>query len=413
MVEVSSHNKIVVLDPGLEGRSGHHYALYEAAQKRVGSDLGNVEIKFYARKNSAGEFDFFEDIFVAEHFDSKLYQFYQSRPTVGEAHRYTSQLAEEYYRAMLCEVVVNESIGERRVTFLYPAVKWEHLAAIGIAISELESFDKKNIEIKHKICLMYNPGIDFDGNLFSVEEFLGYRIAAKYLSIREDVFFYVSDYELSVQYKDVFQRKLKIHPCYLFDFSSISKRSMSFSAGGERKIGLYHGDAKREKGFLELPRALESILPQLSTEDRIYIQYTLNNSDLSLNNTADKIKHIAENDQRVVLVDEFLSGESLMCQISELSEYIFLYDSAHYENKSSGIAWLVGYFKCPSTTIGSSWISRELKRLGVPLRVAPSVASISLTENLHQSFIKKEDYELRSIMYDDFWFGVGMLAERN
>lgn len=395
---------LIVLDPGLEGESGHHYALFESAKNKKKS-LDNIsEIKFFAH-TSADHIASLQDsmesgVSIFGHFKTKLYEYYSQRPSVAEANHYIVRLAAEYRLAISDEV---GKVGcNQAVIFLYPAVKWEHLAAIAIATTELRR--KKNIynSIEHKVCLMFNPGLTEGGDLCSAKEYLGYKMTAFLLRECPEIHVYASDYELSKQYQKLLSRQVPIHPCYLFDFPSlVSERAPAKKT--HRHIGLYHGDAKREKGFLNIPQALEFLMPQLDCDDRVYIQFTVKSSDKRLVEIARVVQALARQDARIIVEEGFVAGENLMAQISCLSEYIFLYDSEHYQNKSSGIAWIIAFFQCPATTIGDSWISRELKRLGVPIKISTSLRGIGVSEGWHSYHGEDAENELRSCLYDDFW----------
>lgn len=404
--QISEVAKIVVLDPGLEAQSGHHFALLEATLNTSPKSLGDAEIKFYAHQNlperCIDPLSKSRSLSVVQHFQTHLYEFYRKRPTFSDANSYIVRLSWEYRTAIQKELKIASA--DQVLVFLYPAVKWEHMAALNSAITELEASGLDLEYMMHKICLMYNPGVDYEGAVYDLREYAGYKIASKPLSERKNIDLYVSDYELSMQFAELLGKEALIHPCYLHEFpEEPAGESGKDNRQTARRIGLYHGDAKHEKGFLKVADALEVILPQLNDDDQVHIHFTLNAEDSKLVSVATRILEIGQFDRRVVINRGFLSGAQLMSEIEKLTEYIFLYDSNHYQNKSSGIAWLIAFFKCPSTTIGSSWISRELSRLGVRVSVIESTRSIDLDSGSQTSYEEATAQNLRSQIYGDFW----------
>jgi glycosyltransferase involved in cell wall biosynthesis len=141
---------------------------------------------------------------------------------------------------------------------------------------------------------------------------------------------------------------------------------------------LFLGDAKAEKGFLELPSLVEELGEVTGREAELIVAYNLNAQLESpeLREVVKALEDYARQEPRLRLSNRYQSNRELRETLESCDFLVLNYDSSIYADKSSGLLWLAAKCDTPVVANGRSWLTREGERLGVPLCVVSSTEEL-------------------------------------
>lgn len=358
--------KLIVLDPALIATGGHHigFALM-AARSHKESEIP-IELEFVcshcldeAIKSELEE----QGCHVRPEFHLNFYELFNQSTRLEDVQPFIRQAAREYAHA------IRESKANypgQELLFFHPSLNWEHAFALSLAIRTLETNDLST----HLVCAMFNPGIGYDGTTLSPLTKMNFRLGFGALQQLPNVKLFASDSELSEKYTDLLglNEALLIHPCYLANWESIKNRKFQNSDKGNGAapgaVILYMGDAKRDKGFLELPDLTRWSLEHAGIDQRFYIQFSIPWPDQQLQDAAACLQEISRSDPRLNVEYRFLSEAEMNERLATASMFTFNYCPRTYTDKSSGFLWVVAWYGLLICCLEDSWLSREARRLG-------------------------------------------------
>ena len=382
-MSATSRNRLIVLDPALGPNGGHHVALRDRVYRSLVAGEFPGAVDFYGNRKLSGDLgdrikpDNFR---IFPFFCTEFYHFYTEKASLAAANHYIAVLGDEYLAALLRIIdefspikelenseIDKESEFERLLIF-YPAMQWEHLMALHYALREIDG-TTSGPRLEHRVCLMYNPGRDYSGEVINTSEWLSYKLACKPLLVYENVRLYASDYELANHFGRLLElnEPLPLHPQYLAEMNKVEFKPLAKSYG--QRIGLYFGDAKIEKGFARLPGLIKKMLPSIGNADQIIVQYVSSGNCPRILAAEKKMKEMSAKESRIKLIPKYLSLERLQSTLTSLDVFVFSYDLEHYRNKSSGFLWMLVDKPCVLVFLGESWLSREASRLGLASHV--------------------------------------------
>ncbi len=403
--------KIIVLDPALMAAGGHHAGFAAMAASSL-SRQKQVEVEFVSHENIdetiRAQLEQAHCVVRAD-FSINFYEYFDQPVTVADIQPYILQVTKEYIVAI--QSTMKHPISSD-IIFFYPSLTWEHAYCLALALTYLTPIPAT----KHIICAMFNPAIDFRGKTTNRTKKLNYTLAFKALDKHKSVQLYASDQELAGTYAGLIGRvkPLPLHPCYLADWSNLNNDNYAIKQQEEPlKVTLYMGDAKENKGFLLLSRIASEILADKILNIVLTVQYTLAWADETVREAAEKIALIAREDKRLVVTERFLSDNELHNHLEHTDLFIFTYKPGVYQDKNSGLLWLVGWYRTPVYFLNATWLSREAHRLQLP--VLKTINDLhNLKENINQ--IKNKDTEAsndsdlyRTEMYRSFWQWIASL----
>jgi hypothetical protein len=297
-------------------------------------------------------------------FSINFYEYYDQPCKIPDIQPYLLQLTKEFRHAIESSIRPHE--GEV-VTFFYPTIGWEHAYCLALAMQSMTAIPSC---AKHIVCAMVNPALDYLGRTTDQIKRLNNTLAFRWLSRFESVQIYASDSELATAYAKLLDQPqpLSIHPCYLVDWESIRSSMVTRkNTNAALNVILYLGDAKENKGFFFLPELTREFLVDKNLDVEINIQYTLPWSSELVIKTASELKQIAKQDPRLILYEGFMSDNALHDFLQQADLFIVNYDQKAYQDKNSGLLWLIGWYKTPVVFLGTSWLSREAVRLEIPI----------------------------------------------
>ena len=238
----------------------------------------------------------------------------------------------------------------------YPCLNWEHASAISLALT----MSGERYLCTHKVSCMFKP-LKINYQI----EWL-YKYSFGQLAKRSEVELFASDWEARVYYEDLGITIQGFHPCYLLPWSSLNKQKTTSS--DTPHLLLYMGDAKENKGFLRLPEVITKAIAKFNGKVKLTVQYTLAWDYPELVPVINTLKRLEkEYPMQVHVHVRFWSKDELQSVMATLSGVVCTYDSQTYQNKSSGLAWLCGYYNLPIIFMSqqSFWMHREVERLGI------------------------------------------------
>lgn len=358
----AKQKKLAIIDPGLMSASGHHAALAELVASGL---LGKgwqvtyichrlISDKIKASLQEAG-------CQVVDSFDLNFYANFNQPVTIPDIQPYLRQAVREYQSAL---AYISQS--EEAVICFHPSINWDHALVLALALAA-----QNNAQLTHLCCAMFDPGIDTQGKALDMGLELNARIAFKALAEFANVEIQASDDELSRKYARLLNRSVPVHPCYLANWEAekIKTPHREEETSGTRRITLYLGEAKEDKGFCRLPALVRHLLDTLPANDEIYIQYTLAWPDAVVEAAIKELQQITQSDTRVLVENGFLSDEQFHQRLKATSIFVVTYDQQAYAQKNSGILYFLVWYAIPTVFMAETWLSREAKRLELAMVV--------------------------------------------
>lgn len=356
-------------DPGLRGTSGHHMAAIECLSDVFGAD----------RLVCDGYRDADEDLLrlLAErkvhfrsHFTTYLYDAYNVDWTIADAQPYIHKLAADYGR------LIDDIAGSGEATaVIHHTVDWPHILALASALAGRKHLPDRAV---HFVFLMFDPGVGWHGEVLSNRRYLNYRVALAILSQQSGIRVFTSCLDYYSVYRSAFKLPLEIglHPCFFFNAPSV--REHVLPEPDVKRVVLYMGDAKAEKGFLQLADLAQVFLSQISADSEILVHYNLDGrlASAQLRRVSEALDMVSRQDKRLKVLKGYMAESSLTALLRVSSYVVFNYNAAAYANKTSGALWLACCIGVPVVVIGDSWLSREAQRIGRHLRVFPTIRAL-------------------------------------
>lgn len=374
----------MVIDPGMMEAGGHHAALLETI---ISSIQETENYTFFTHKDLDKSFKskaLEKDVAIFGHFESHFYEFYDSggKFKIADCQKYIRRLANEYLCAL--KAIKNSEQDEEIICF-YPCLNWEHALSLWLAI---KIFDPSGVKITHKVCCMFTP----NGGLKSqMTPF--YKMAFNSLAALEIVELFASEQETAEYFKWLDVPIKGIHPCYLLPWSEVqASKSQNVPS---THILLYMGDAKKSKGFLDVPNVANNLIKKYGSSLKITIQFTIAWDSLELYQAKDRILSLAARNRNIEVYETFWSTSELVDKLSSITQITCTYDTNEYQDKSSGLIWLACFFDIPVIISDSCWLDREATRLNNKYIVDSSLLALVHKEPNHSTdnFYKNSIFE--------------------
>lgn len=246
------------------------------------------------------------------------------------------------------------------IHLVHHSLSWEHASALALAIHQSKG---RFGRLLHHAFLMYPPGMDGTGAVYDAGRRLDFRLAFGDLERQPGVRLYASCSEYAAAYAQLLghDNHLPIHPCFLADWRSpraIRARSPI------RRIVLYIGEIKREKGFYALPDLLRKLLERATVQHSFLIQFVEIRSRAA-KAVVEELTTIAAADPRVTVHHGFWRDMDLQEALQSADMLCLNYDSSAYAHKTSGLLWLAAWYGLTVWVRRGTWLEREAGRLGV------------------------------------------------
>jgi len=347
--------QIVVIDPGMMEAGGHHAALMETL---IHSESEGAKISMLTHQQLDNDLEIKaknSGIQIHRFFTVNFYQHYEDSLdlNISGIQNYIRQLAREYACAIK---LATQGCASHEVVCFYPCLNWEHASAISLALT----MNGEQYQCTHKVCCMFKPiRIDYQSELL-------YKHAFGQLAKHKGVKLFASDWETREYYEGLGINIQGFHPCYLLPWKGLDRQKQIGSALPH--FLLFMGDAKENKGFVRLPEVITGAIAKFNGKVKLTVQYTLAWDYPELVTVRDTLKRLEkEYPDQVNVHPRFWSKDELQSVMTTLSGIVCIYDSLTYQNKSSGLAWLCGYYNLPIIFMNQQrfWMHREMERLGM------------------------------------------------
>jgi hypothetical protein len=337
---------------------------------------------------------------VCNDFTVNFYEYFEKNKRISDMQVFINLLTSEYIKAISKNSVVEATNLDCPQLFFYPCLSWEHAYCLALAIK----FVAKNDNIKHIACAMFSPGIDQEGCALDVSTAMNACLSFNFLQQCDNVTIYASDKELVESFDRILRKQsIELHPCYLADWENLAlDRDVSDFSPMKRYV-LYMGDAKINKGFCDLPEIIDNLLSQIDDNSELYVQYTYLWEDDRISAAQGKLRQLAASDKRLAIHDQYLSHQAMQQVLQRADSFVFTYHANAYQNKSSGLLWLIAWYQLDIVIPQASWLNRELENLAYPNnKIYNSVSELlSLTMPRDNEALKLNSYG--KLLYKPFW----------
>lgn len=395
--------KIVIPDPGLREYGGHHPAMINAIANTQALIKGDMQLEVYCNKACSDDFianSQSKQVTINKHFNTDFYQHFYHSKSLAALNAYINQLTKEYLcvfeKHTTSETENNASNKNSSTLFLYHTLNWEHATALGAAIA---IYNKRySLPLQHCVFLMFNPIKHNEKGEFNNQHFINFKVGFSLLAKQKGVKYYASEDKLQKNYQNVFthksnqqkniesnghinqaNKKIAIHPCGL-----LSQHRINFQKA--KKIILFTGDAKVNKGFSTLPDIVSNVTTNITdSEVEFIIQYTITNNCEELKKIDKRLQLLAKADSRIKLITRFWSHVELHENFAKANSIVFNYDSLVYQNQSSGVLWLAASYNLNMIFLTSNWLIREAEKLDCRFSLCNY---INLSQEIHKYFMQ-------------------------
>jgi hypothetical protein len=392
--------KVIIPDPGLREYGGHHPAMINAIANTQAVITGDIQLEVYCNKACSEDFitnSQSTQVTINKHFETDFYQYFYQSQSLATLNAYINQLTKEYLsvfeKQQASESKNNATNKNSRTLFLYHTLNWEHASALGAAIAiynRLYSFP-----LQHCVFLMFSPIKQNDKGELDTQYFINFKVGFSLLAKQKGVKHYASEGELQQSYQHLFTRKsnqqkisefhsqtnreIEIHPCGLLSQHNKDIQKV-------KRVILFTGDAKINKGFSTLPEIVSNITKKITDIDvEFIIQYTITNNCEELNKIDGRLQLLAKVDRRIKLTTRFWSHDELHENFAKANSIIFNYDSTVYQNQSSGVLWLAASYNLHMIFLTSNWLMREAEKLECQFSLCNY---INLSQEIYKYFMQ-------------------------
>lgn len=355
--DVSEDTPLAILDPALGRTGAHNRGFAEMMAAEAGGDLSfwcNVGIsdKYKGVLSRRGAT-------VSPLFSLDFYRLTHQPGGIAEHWDWVYGFAKDY-EAALREVVSRWPGTPVRV--LHHTLSWEHASALWLAIRQLGDAGRL---LEHVALLMYSPGVAADGEVLDPIRRRNFRLAFSALAGLSNVSLHAACGEYAAAYASLLGTKapLPLHPCFLGDWR---RRPVSNLGSRSDSVLAYVGEIKQEKGFIDLPERLATMLRDPACSSQRFVVQITDARTPTAHEVLGKLRAMAAADRRIELHEGYWSDEELRYWFSHAAAICLDYDATVYSHKSSGLLWLAAWHGLPVRVPPESWLDREARRLGVP-----------------------------------------------
>lgn len=348
---------LAILDPALGRTGAHNLGFAEMMLARPPGPLG-----FWCADAMTGAQRVRlegEGATVAPVFRRDFYALFHQSGGVAEHWDWIHGFCNDYLRA-LRQVLERWPDGPVRV--LHHTLSWEHATALSLAIGLLGAPGSR---LRHLVLLMYSPGLSADGTVLDAARRLNFRLAFAALDRIPGVALHASCSEHALAYAALLDRgaPLPVHPCFLGDW----REAPSAAAREPGRVLAYAGEAKQEKGFLELPERLARMARDDPAPDARFVVHCVEARTDAARETLGAVHSLAAGDPRILVHVGHWNDERLHQEFARAGVVCLDYDREAYAHKTSGLLWLAAWHRLPVRVPEGSWLAREGKRMGLAL----------------------------------------------
>ena len=349
--------QIAIVDPAL-GRTGAHNRGFVEMLLEQGVPATGLAICCSAAISPALRQNLTErGLATMPVFATDFYQVIGQPGSVVEHWDWIYQLSQEYLEAF-GRILQHWMHGT--IHLLYHTLSWEHATALGLAIRLLGAPGGR---LRHLAFLMYSPGVDASGGIYDAPRSLNFRLAFGTLSKLPGVKLYAGCGEYATAYAKLLahEQPLPVHPCFLGDWRERPKRRL---AALSRRILLYVGEIKQDKGFLELPDLVEDLLANGAPQWNYVVQFVEVRNEAAAG-ISRRLQELAAGSRQLEVHDGFWSEPQLRDMLAGCDLLSLNYDPVAYAHKTSGLLWLAAWHGLAVWVPQGSWLEREARRLGL------------------------------------------------
>lgn len=342
--------KFIILDPNLKSENGHHRE-WDSAIATAAADAGR-EVVVYAHRSARIPPD--TRYTLIPHFSRTTYAKRSSDPVSGLSDdcTYFSALVASELAALPRETFANGDI------VLVPTVNEKHLSGF---VSWMKSFDA-DAAPAFFVHLMLPSGISVaaDGTVTVAEpeRALAYRMAFREADdAGPNIRFFAGGKQVAAQYSVLAERAVEPLAVPLRPVPTARE-----SARGRRHVLLFAGDAKREKGFDQLPMLVPLVCRDHPDWDFTVHANAYGPQSKDLAPDFEALAAARDRHRNFRLVTGWLDSETYR-DLFDADCALFAY-SDFYASKSSGVLWECISLGIPVVVPDGGWLARECAEWG-------------------------------------------------
>jgi hypothetical protein len=397
--------QVVILDPALRELGGHHPATIQALAESETIKNGKLNIDVLAHRDCSPQALLsspVDHVTLIPYFATDFYQHFYQQPEIAPLQPYIHQLAREYFSAIMVSL---DQHADKSILFWCHTLSWQHAYALAIALELLQKKKRKNINYSVIIGLMYQPSppgtvLNEQQLTLNLRQKMKFDLAFRYLARQPSLTLFAADYELQQGYQRLLSKQISqaiaIQPCLLLGSSPpVIQRPK------RQQVMLYVGDAKINKGFLQLADIAQQLVKRYP-EIQFIAQYSITNDGAALADIDRRLLHLSHQYDNFSVINHFIEHQTLMSLFSNSCAIIFNYDSKTYQHQSSGVLWLAAYYQLTVFCLTETWVMREAARLGLSCQAISAEDLLSETIQWSSSpNLNLEEIDYKNQLFQD------------
>lgn len=352
--------RFVILDPGFEDISSHHANVNR--QLHLSAQAKHIDVLILASKKyiSSEHLPMQELAFqqsVLPHFATPCYTNNLKPLGVKQEQMLSQQFSAELHQAYRNNLIQNTD------TLLIHTCFSFHILGLAAWLMDM----KENFTGKLLVCGMFYPG---KSTLKAADELINYQwhirnrlafISLKQASEYSSVTFATGSESYREAYQACTSMPFAVHPAVNY----IAPQAASSKSTTKKRVILYMGSVKREKGLNYLAQVLPELLEQLND-----IEFFLHFNQASPGardflSLKQHLVDLAKAHPNLLLKFEPMSQQDYEYQLAISDAVVLSYEPDSYQNKTSGLLWdAIRYPGLALICAKGIWAEEEYKALG-------------------------------------------------
>ncbi|MBP0465349.1 hypothetical protein J5Y09_15595 [Roseomonas sp. PWR1] len=341
---------LIILDPNLEGESGHHLA-YDLAIAREAMARGQTVTIVANRRFGVSAI---EGVRVLPHFTATTYAVRHDDPVTGrfdDIRHFNDLLGAEL-------ALLPADLFGPRDAVLAPTVTETHLAGL---LGWMKGFEPASAPL-FVVHLMFPSGVALDAaGVLQVEDpiaALAYRLAGRVAEAPgPPVHLFASGRQHAVEFSTLFGRPVPAHPLPI-----LPDPPEAVATSGDRVL-LFAGDARADKGIALLPPLVDLLAP--ARPGWTFAAHV--NSAAAWGEAAaaaTELRSRAALHPNLALAEGRLQPEAYTALLAGARIALLPYDPQRYRRKSSGVLWEAVCLGLPVVVPEGTWLENEARHWG-------------------------------------------------